>query len=93
MLESKVVKLQLQQLDIKAKELLKKLQIASENDTFTLVDELNEIALNAGQLAYGENGLDWLTDRLETLIWKTDHLDEIGAIDQLIDEVRSGAFK
>ena len=57
MLESKVVKLQLQQLDIKAKELLKKLQIASENDTFTLVDELNEIALNAGQLAYGENGL------------------------------------
>ena len=93
MLESKVVKLQLQQLDIKAKELLKKLQIASENDTFTLVDELNEIALNAGQLAYGENGLDWLTDRLEMLIWKTDHLDEIGALDQLIDEVRSGAFK
>lgn len=93
MLESQVVKIQLQQLDIKVKELLKKLQIASEHDTFTLVDELNEIALNAGQLAYGENELDWLTDRLEMLIWKTDHLDEIGALDQLIDKVRSGAFK
>ena len=93
MLESQVVKIQLQQLDIKVKELLKKLQIASEHDTFTLVDELNEIALNAGQLAYGENELDWLTDRLEMLIWKTDHLDEIGALDQLIDEVCSGAFK
>lgn len=94
--ELNIVKNQLEQLDIKAKELLGKLQVARENDVLLLVNELDKVSLRAGQLAYGENGLlglDWLSDRLEMLIWKTDHLHEPGALDQFIDEVRSGAFE
>lgn len=84
---------QLQDLDIKAKVLLSQLRMASENDVLLLVDELNGVALLAAQLAFGEKGLEWLSDRLEMLIWKTDHLDEPGMLDRLVSEIRSGAFQ
>ena len=92
--ELETVESQLQQLDIKAKELLKKLRVAiDENDISVAVNELNDVALRASNLAYGNGGLDWLSERLEMLIWKTDHLDEPGAVEQLVENVRSGAFQ